>query len=71
MDPYSEETRARFIAGMDNLALVLGAALERIQEAKRAALANDAETALAYHAMVMEILQEVVEKSKKDPKPEF
>lgn len=68
MDLYDEEIRAQFIVGVDTSITILQAAIDKLKEARAAAVANDVAAAFEHRATTMEVLRDFVEQSKKDPK---
>ena len=67
MDMHDEEFQAKFITGVDNAIPLLEAAIERLRLAKSAALANRPADAFHHFTTTMEILDEFVKASRKNP----
>lgn len=68
MNPYDEEMQARFISGMDAAIMVLQGAVDTLKEAKAAAVANNPVVAFNHFETTMNVLRDLIEQSKKDPK---
>jgi hypothetical protein len=67
MDMHDEEFQAKFITGVDTTISILEAAIERLRQAKSAAVANRVVEATDHFSTTMDMIDEFIKASRKKP----